>query len=576
DPAYEKLRAGHLAELRAVDEKFARHVSLAVWMGTRVWIPYPPEIVESLMKRRFFSRKVTDERRKVQKKLVTAELQPGAPPRAHVLRDKPAPVTPRVFIRGNAARPGETVPRRFPSFLGGEAKPFTQGSGRLELARAIADPANPLTARVIANRVWMHHFGKGLVATPGDFGVRSEPPVQRDLLDWLAASLIEDGWSLKKLHRKILLSSAWMQDSAPSVQPGAPDLQSIDAENWLLSHQNRRRLDWESLHDSLLAVTGDLDTTLGGRPVKLFDPPFPKRRAVYAYIDRQNLPATLRTFDFASPDLMNPQRAVTSVPQQALFMMNSPFVLAQAQALADDPEFDSSGVEERQVQLLYERILNRKAAPGEVAAAIEFVKTAQATPPPPPAAPVWQYGYGTCDAGTKSVTFTPLPHWTGSAWQGGAKLPDKTLGWVHLHADGGHPARDLAAIRRFTAPRDITATLGGRVHRAATAGDGVLARIVSSRQGQLAEFVVGPKSTVPVPLAKVELKAGEMLDFVIESRGDENSDSFEWRPVLTVSEGIEFSAKNQFAGPVPKNLPLTPWEKLAQVLLETNEFAFVD
>ena len=377
DAAYEKQRAKPVAELRATDEKIARHVSAAVKIATGVWIPYPPEIVESLIKSRFFPRKVIDERRKLQSKLVAAELNEGAPPRAHVLRDKPQPVKPRVLIRGNPSRPGEQVPRRFPAFLGGEAKPFTQGSGRLELAKSITARENPLTARVIANRVWLHHFGAGLVTTPGDFGTRSEPPVQSDLLDWLSATLIEDGWSLKKLHRKILLSSTWMQDS---VQTSANNPQALDPENRLLWRQNRQRLEWESLHDALLAAANNLDETIGGHPVKLFSAPFPKRRAIYAYIDRQNLPGTLRTFDFASPDLMNPQRSVTSVPQQALYMMNSPFVIAQAEALADGPDFASSVAEERQVQLLYQRIFSRRATPAEVAAGIQFVKSAEATP----------------------------------------------------------------------------------------------------------------------------------------------------------------------------------------------------
>jgi hypothetical protein len=274
--------------------------------------------------------------------------------------------------------------------------------------------------------------------------------------------------------------------------------------------------------------------------------------------------------------MMTPQRAVTSVPQQALYMMNSPFVLECAQALTDDAAFDSTGVEEHQVQLLYERALNRRASAAEVAAAIEFVKAVQAGPRPVPVAPTWQYGSGNYDAGARRVTFNPLPHWTGSAWQGGPALPDKHLGWVRLDAGGGHPARNLAAIRRFTAPRTMTAALAGEVRRAAPEGDGVIARVVSSRQGQLAEVTVGPKSSAAMPIKNLQLEAGETLDFIVESRGDENSDSFEWHPVLAAGEGIEFDAKKQFGGPVGKVRPLNAWEKFAQVLLETNEFSFVD
>ena len=583
DAAYETQRAKPVAELRATDEKIARHLSAAVKIATGVWIPYPPEVVESLIARRFFARKVIDERRKIQAKLVAAELQPGAPPRAHVLRDKPNPVTPRVLIRGNPSRPGEQVPRRFPTFLGGEAKPFTQGSGRLELAKSITAPENPLTARVIANRVWLHHFGTGLVTTPGDFGTRSELPVQSDLLDWLAANFVESGWSLKKLHRTILLSGTWMQDSVHPSEIASSNPKSeirnpkpVDPENRLLWRQNRLRLEWEALHDALLAAASNLDETIGGHPVKLFTEPFPKRRAIYAYIDRQNLPGTLRTFDFASPDLMNPQRSVTSVPQQALYMMNSPFVIAQAEALADAPDFASSGAEERQVQLLYQRVLSRKATPSEVKTAIEYVKAALYAQQQPAPVPTWRYGYGSYDAATRKVTFTPFANWSGTAWQCGAKLPDAKFGFIHLTADGGHPSNDLAAIRRFTASHDMTVALSGELIHTANAGNGVHGRIVSDRQGQLAEIDAGPKTTVPSRIDRIELKAGETLDFVLESKGEDNSDGFSWHTVLRTTDGVAFDAKKQFAGPPPKIEPFTPWERFAQVLLETNEFLFVD
>jgi hypothetical protein len=131
-------------------------------------------------------------------------------------------------------------------------------------------------------------------------------------------------------------------------------------------------------------------------------------------------------------------------------------------------------------------------------------------------------------------------------------------------------------IKRFTAPRDLSLSLAGRVHRDTEVGNGVLARLVSSRQGQLAEWVIEPKQVVPAPITNVDLKAGETLDFVVESRGDENSDSFQWRATLRASDGAIFSSQTQFHGPLAESRPLSAWEKLAQVLLETNEFAFID
>jgi cytochrome c553 len=583
EPAFEKARAAVLAELREVDQGIANRLAATLRIASGLSIFVSADTIDSLATKNGLSRKAIEERLKVKNKRVKLELDPGSPPRAHVLRDKPKPVTPRVFLRGDPARPGETVPRRFPSFLGGDAAPFKQGSGRLELAKSLTAPTNPLTARVIANRVWLHHFGTGFTPTPGDFGTRSETPVHGELLDWLATDFTAHGWSLKKLHRTILLSSTWMQESvhpAQIAQGNPPSAirhpQSVDPENRLLWRQNRQRLEWEALHDALLAAAGNLDETIGGRPVKLFAEPFPKRRAVYAYIDRQNLPGTLRTFDFASPDLMNPQRSTTSVPQQALYMMNSPFVIAQAEALTEAPDFSSTSPEERQVQMLYLRVLSRKATPAEVAAAIGYVKAAGDAPAQAAAAPAWRYGYGSYDPATRKVTFTALPHWSGTAWQGGPKLPDPKIGWVHLTADGGHPSDKFAAIRRFTAPRDMTVALSGELAHVHTGGNGIHGRIVSARQGQLGEFDAAPKTTVPCPVARIDLKAGETLDFILESKGNDNNDGFVWRTGLRTTDGVEFNAKKQFAGPSPQVPPFTPWERFAQVLLETNEFLFVD
>src|SRR5262249_22244613 len=156
---------------------------------------------------------------------------------------------------------------------------------------------------------------------PSDFGLRGEPPTHSELLDYLATSFMDNGWSLKKLHRLIVLSNTYRQASA-----GDPRLATVDADNRLLARNNRRRLDFEQMRDALLAVTGKLDFTAGGASVDLTKTPFSQRRTVYGFIERQNLPGMFRTFDFASPDASSPQRYTTTVPQQALFLMNSPFV----------------------------------------------------------------------------------------------------------------------------------------------------------------------------------------------------------------------------------------------------------
>lgn len=299
---------------------------------------------------------------------------PGVPLRAMALADRSNPGNSHVFVRGNASNRGPEVPRRFLEVLSAESPtPFTNGSGRLELARAIANRANPLTARVYVNRVWRHHFGEGLVPTPGDFGVRTEAPLQRELLDFLAASFMADGWSTKKLHRLIVLSATYQQSSEAS----ATNLKA-DPDNRYLARRHRRRLDFEALRDTMLAVSGKLDPKLGGLPVDLIAEPFSPRRTVYGLIDRQNLPGLFRTFDFANPDVSSQGRFTTTVPQQALFMMNSPFVIEQARSLIARAEVKQAASDPKKIQTLCRLAWQRPAEQDEIRAAEKFL----ALPPP--------------------------------------------------------------------------------------------------------------------------------------------------------------------------------------------------
>jgi hypothetical protein len=300
---------------------------------------------------------------------------PGAPPRAMAMADRSTPANSHVLIRGNPGSPGDEVPRRFVEVLNPVApSAFTNGSGRLELAQAIANRANPLTARVYVNRLWLHHFGEGIVPTPGDFGVRTEEPVHHALLDFLAASFMENGWSTKWLQRQILLSAAYQQSSDPS----ASSLKA-DPDNRLLSRMNRQRLDFEALRDTLLSLSATLDPTLGGIPVDLQSEPFSARRTLYGLIDRQNLPGLFRTFDFANPDVSNQSRFRTTVPQQALFLMNSPFVLQQAHHLSERDEVKQAGCAEDKIEALYHIVLQRPASRIEIQLGEKFL-AAQAQP----------------------------------------------------------------------------------------------------------------------------------------------------------------------------------------------------
>ena len=279
---------------------------------------------------------------------------PGAPPRAHVLEDKAKLVEPYIYKRGSSGNRGAKVPRQFLEHFSSNRKPFKKGSGRLELARTIADPKNPLTARVIVNRVWAHHFGHGLVATPSDFGLRAKPPTHPQLLDWLAAQFIADDWSIKKLHRQIMLSATYQQ-----AANDRPEYVKVDPENTRLWKMNRQRLTFEAMRDGILQASGQLDLKLGGRSVDIARNPTTPRRTLYGFVDRQNLPSLFRVFDFSSPDAHCPHRYENTVPQQALYLMNSPFIADQSRRLVSQEGFTKIQIGKARVAHLYHTIFQR-------------------------------------------------------------------------------------------------------------------------------------------------------------------------------------------------------------------------
>ncbi len=315
---------------------------------------------------------------------------PGAPVRPMTLVDKAKPRDSNVLIRGEAENKGPTVPRHFLTLLGGaESKPFTDGSGRLELARAIASRENPLTARVIVNRVWQWHFGQAIVRTVSDFGTRSEPPTHPELIDWLANYLMDHGWSLKQLSKLMVMSAAYQQDSRSTEQGMASD----PTNQWLWRF-NIQRLDFEQVRDTLLTVGAQLETdTLGGRPFYLAGESSvaaPKknrytgvdvsalagsqnRRSIYAMIDRAGLPEMFNTFDFANPDMTTGERVLTTVPQQSLFMMNSPFVATQVRNLVQRKDFPLNGSDEDRIRFIFATTFQRSPSSEELDLARRFI-----------------------------------------------------------------------------------------------------------------------------------------------------------------------------------------------------------
>jgi hypothetical protein len=326
---------------------------------------------------------------RLQREMGNLEMNhPGAPARAHALSEVPKPKDYPVLIRGEAGHAGDLVPRRFLGILSPDPKNrpnWKRGSGRLELAAAIADPKNPLTARVLVNRLWQQHFGAGFVATPDDLGNMAGVPTHPELLDWLAATFVEGGWSLKQLHRTMLLTSAYQQSSRTN-----PEASTTDPDNRLLWHFPLRRLDFEEIHDSLLAIAGTLDRTVGGKPITPASERFGQRRALYFLIDRRNPPELLTQFDFPNPDTPSGKRHDTTVPQQSLFLMNSPLVVETARKLIHRPAFEALDRDEARVASLYLAIFQREPTAQEIDLALRYVRanpsgTSLEPPPEPPA-----------------------------------------------------------------------------------------------------------------------------------------------------------------------------------------------
>jgi hypothetical protein len=218
----------------------------------------------------------------------------------------------------------------------------------------------------------MHHFGRGLVPTPSDLGTRAELPSHPELLDWLASRFVQTGWSLKQLHREIMLSATYQQSSR--TNPSDPVCASAlerDPDNKLLWRMRPRRLSFEELRDAWLSATGELDLRTGGKPLELFASAN-TRRTLYAHIDRERLPDVLRVFDFANPDLSIPQRTDTVVPQQALFSLNHPFVAARSRALVRVAERAGNDPSQR-LCLVFSALFQRPPTPAEQEAALQLV-----------------------------------------------------------------------------------------------------------------------------------------------------------------------------------------------------------
>ncbi|MEO6786777.1 MAG: DUF1553 domain-containing protein, partial [Chthoniobacteraceae bacterium] len=358
--------------------------------------------------------------------------------------------------------------------------------------------------------------------------------------------------------------------------------QELDPENRLLWRMNTHRLTFEEMRDAWLAAAGELDLRTGGKPAELFAGTN-LRRTLYARVDRERLPTVMRTFDFANPDLSIPQRNDTIVPQQALFGLNHPFLATRAKALVRRAE--SAGNENpARVRRLYELLFQREPTAEELKAAVAFVHPEPATFVKREKPNAWRYGYGEWDEVTgRMKSFAPLPLFNGTAWQGGEQWPDKKLGWAQITATGGHPGNDRqhAVARRWIAPFDGSYAIASTLIHEPVAGDGIRAFISHSGRGLLSSAVLH-HSTATLNIESIAMNAGDTLDFIVDIRDGLNSDQFLWSTkILAVVNGgagggdaPSWDAQKDFAGPASVTLNL--WQQLAQTLMLTNEFVFLD
>lgn len=488
------------------------------------------------------------------------------------LIDKPDIGPAVIFNRGNPRSPGDQIDKKFVKFISlSKEYALSQGSGRINLAEAIVDPNNPLTARTIVNRVWGWVTNSYMVSTPSDFGVRCPAPLQQDVLDQLACDFMQDGWSIKRLVQRIVMTSTYRMSSSYDEASAA-----IDPTNDYWWQANRRRIDFESLRDAMLATTNRLDPQVGGDSVKVFQAPYSGRRTIYALIDRLDLPGVFRAFDFANPDTHVPIRSQTTVPQQGLFLLNNEFVFDTADQYAVKLASQSND-QEAMIETLFNSMYQRDPSDQEMALCREFLAHNQTTLPATPES-TWSYGYAPWDGEPRTLgAFTAFPHFSEGQWKGGATLPDPNLGWCFLSATTGHPdtPKVKATVRRWTAPFDGKISIGGKLKHLVDQGDGV-ELFITHQDKCVSQVWKSFNNEVEISLEPIDVKAGDTINFVVDSIGAIDNDSFEMRVRVRYQdkENARYNSEKQFTGPPPK--VASELQQLIQAMFASNEFAFVD
>jgi Protein of unknown function (DUF1549)/Protein of unknown function (DUF1553) len=503
---------------------------------------------------------------------------PGTPPMAMSLTDKGSWPSAQVFMRGNPDNRGEKFDRQWLSFLGGGK--FEDGkSPRLSLAEKIADPANPLTARVMVNRVWAWHFGNAL-ADPGDFGMQQADPPLRPLLDWLAFRFNEQGGSLKNLHRLILTSNAFRR-----AADGPKANQAIDEANNDFWKWNRRRVDFESMRDRLLATSGALDTgSVGGRSVSLESDAADRRRSVYAFVDRYALSNTFVAFDLPHPDHHSPKRIETTVPQQALYFLNGPLVLRQAAKLAADPAFHGLPDDKAKLGWIFQRIYQREPSAAESRDALDWLGHVSLEDYQPKLSGVWEIRHA-ADTGGLPGDALPFPLFANNVWKTGPDLPTAPIPWLNAGAGGGHPGAGHDLILRWRALGAGQVRMVGNIKRTDKGGATLAWNLANSGSQDFVNHPLPPETDSKVEGEWTTVAAGDTLDFVLRAPDGDSCGSVGWslrimgRETASARPAEIGNLRDRFPtsdSPPPSISAGDPWADLIQMLWASNEFHFID
>ena len=528
------------------------------------------EIYNRLPKRKVVERKERDELTKIENKIKNLMTSSGAPPRAMVVADKPKPYNPYVFKRGKAHDRGPKVKRRFPQIVSykEQHKEFKNGSGRLELAEAIADPKNPLTARVMVNRIWQWHFGEGIVSTPSNFGQMGLAPTNLKLLDHLAIKFIEGGWSVKKLHKYIMTSATYRQSSVIRN-----DMEAIDGANKYLWRMNMRRLEWESMRDSMLKASNTLVERKGGQAENIMVFKKNNIRSVYGFLDREKVPGALKSFDFPTPQVTCEARIKTVVPQQGLFLMNSQMVMDCSKVIAES--LKGLGTDKEKVDLLFKNTLSRLPTASERQKALLFVEQNKAK---------FNYRKPEIEFGIARISenkltgFKRFEKFTNKTLQFNGKFPHPKYEYASLKSNGGHPGGNFPVVRRLSFFESGQLSLQGTLKHPNSKGDGV--RAVLFLNGSKVQAWKSHNNSVSTRHASLKVKSGDVVELAVEPTATHGFDSYTWVKKLKLKQDgklKEIDLQAMFTSEQGGGATLySVWDALAQVMLMSNEFLYVD